>query len=156
MDRVGRDRHGAVHGRARRCNRQRRLADDQDRPALQPGKPAVGRHGVLDHVRRRAPARRPDGRPARPAPALHGRARALHRVLAPRRRRLVEGSLIAFRALQGLGAALLSPGALSILTTTFAEGRERNLALGIWGAVSGSGGAAGVLLGGALTSALSW
>src|SRR5262249_34462417 len=43
-----------------------------------------------------------------------------------------------------------------ILTTTFAEGRERNMALGIWGAVSGSGGAAGVLLGGALTSALSW
>src|SRR5437588_516400 len=67
-----------------------------------------------------------------------------------------EGSLIAFRALQGLGAALLSPAALSILTTTFAEGRERNLALGIWGAVSGSGAAAGVLLGGALTSALSW
>jgi len=67
-----------------------------------------------------------------------------------------EGSLIAFRSLQGLGAALLSPAALSILTTTFAEGRDRNLALGIWGAVSGSGGAAGVLLGGALTSALSW
>jgi EmrB/QacA subfamily drug resistance transporter len=67
-----------------------------------------------------------------------------------------EGSLIAFRALQGLGAALLSPAALSILTTTFREGRERNLALGIWGAASGSGGAAGVLLGGALTSALSW
>jgi EmrB/QacA subfamily drug resistance transporter len=67
-----------------------------------------------------------------------------------------EGSLIAFRAVQGLGAALLSPAALSILTTTFREGRERNLALGIWGAASGSGGAAGVLLGGALTSALSW
>src|SRR5215831_18061229 len=67
-----------------------------------------------------------------------------------------EGSLIAFRGLQGLGAALLSPAALSILTTTFREGRERNLALGIWGAASGSGGAAGVLLGGALTSALSW
>jgi EmrB/QacA subfamily drug resistance transporter len=67
-----------------------------------------------------------------------------------------EGSLIAFRAVQGLGAALVSPAALSILMTTFAEGRERNLALGIWGAVSGSGGAAGVLLGGALTSALSW
>jgi EmrB/QacA subfamily drug resistance transporter len=67
-----------------------------------------------------------------------------------------EGSLIAFRSLQGLGAALLSPAALSILTTTFQEGRERNLALGIWGAVSGSGGAAGVLLGGALTSGLSW
>ena len=67
-----------------------------------------------------------------------------------------EGSLIAFRGLQGLGAALLSPAALSILTTTFREGRERNIALGIWGAASGSGGAAGVLLGGALTSALNW
>src|SRR5881396_3713856 len=67
-----------------------------------------------------------------------------------------EGSLIGFRALQGLGAALLSPAALSILTTTFREGRERNLALGIWGAASGSGGAAGVLLGGVLTSSLSW
>src|SRR5436305_2438037 len=67
-----------------------------------------------------------------------------------------SNSLIAFRGLQGLGAALLAPAALSILTTTFREGRERNLALGIWGAASGSGGAAGVLLGGALTSALSW
>src|SRR5438067_10281823 len=67
-----------------------------------------------------------------------------------------EGSLIAFRSLQGLGAALLAPAALSILTTTFSEGRERNLALGIWGAVSGSGGAAGVLLGGVLTSSFSW
>ncbi|HWX09330.1 MAG TPA: MFS transporter, partial [Gaiellaceae bacterium] len=67
-----------------------------------------------------------------------------------------ESSLIVFRSLQGLGAALLSPAALSILTTTFKEGRERNLALGIWGAASGSGGAAGVLLGGALTSGLSW
>src|SRR3954470_17991733 len=67
-----------------------------------------------------------------------------------------ETSLIVFRAAQGLGAALLSPAALSILTTTFREGRERNLALGIWGAASGSGGAAGVLLGGALTSAFSW
>jgi EmrB/QacA subfamily drug resistance transporter len=67
-----------------------------------------------------------------------------------------EGSLIGFRALQGLGAALVSPAALSMLTTLFREGRERNLALGIWGAVSGSGGAAGVLLGGALTSAFNW
>jgi EmrB/QacA subfamily drug resistance transporter len=67
-----------------------------------------------------------------------------------------EGSLIAFRSLQGLGAALVSPAALSMLTTLFREGRERNVALGIWGAVSGSGGAAGVLLGGALTSAFNW
>ena len=66
------------------------------------------------------------------------------------------GSLIAFRATQGLGCALLAPAALSILTTTFAEGRERNVALGVWGAVSGSGAAAGVLLGGFLTSTLAW
>ena len=67
-----------------------------------------------------------------------------------------EQSLIVFRAIQGLGGALLAPAALSILITTFTEGRERNLALGVWGAASGSGGAAGVLLGGVLTSYFSW
>jgi EmrB/QacA subfamily drug resistance transporter len=67
-----------------------------------------------------------------------------------------EGSLIAFRGLQGLGGALLSPAALSIVVTTFREGRERNIALGVWGAASGSGGAVGVLLGGVLTSYLGW
>src|SRR5690606_4738090 len=64
--------------------------------------------------------------------------------------------LIIARAVQGLGAAILSPAALSIVTTTFKEGAERNKALGVWGAVAGSGGAAGVLLGGVLTDALSW
>ncbi len=67
-----------------------------------------------------------------------------------------EGQLIAARALQGLGAALLSPAALSIVTNTFTEGKERNTALGVWGAVAGSGGAAGVLLGGVLTDGLGW
>jgi EmrB/QacA subfamily drug resistance transporter len=67
-----------------------------------------------------------------------------------------EGMLIAARALQGLGGALLSPAALAILTTTFAEGAERNKALGVWGAVAGSGGAVGVLLGGILTDSLGW
>src|SRR6188508_421625 len=67
-----------------------------------------------------------------------------------------EGQLIAARALQGLGGALVSPAALSILTTTFAEGSERNRALGVWGAVAGSGGAVGVLLGGVLTEYLGW
>jgi EmrB/QacA subfamily drug resistance transporter len=67
-----------------------------------------------------------------------------------------EASLIGFRAVQGLGGALLAPAALSLLMTTFAEGRERNLALGIYGAASGSGAAVGVLLGGLLTSYLSW
>ena len=67
-----------------------------------------------------------------------------------------ETWLIAARAVQGLGAAIVSPAALSIITTTFADGAERNRALGIWGAVAGAGGAAGVLLGGVLTSGLSW
>jgi EmrB/QacA subfamily drug resistance transporter len=67
-----------------------------------------------------------------------------------------EGQLIAARAVQGLGAAILSPAALSILTNTFREGAERNKAMGVWGAVAGSGGAAGVLLGGVLTESLGW
>jgi EmrB/QacA subfamily drug resistance transporter len=67
-----------------------------------------------------------------------------------------SGQLIAARAVQGLGAAILSPAALSIVTTTFRDGAERNKALGVWGAVAGSGGAAGVLLGGVLTDGLGW
>jgi len=67
-----------------------------------------------------------------------------------------EGQLIAARAAQGLGAAIISPAALSIVTTTFSDGAERNRALGVWGAVAGSGGAAGVLLGGVLTDGLGW
>jgi len=67
-----------------------------------------------------------------------------------------SGSLVAFRGLQGLGGALLAPAALSLLMTTFAEGRDRNLALGIYGAASGSGAAAGVLLGGVITSYFGW
>jgi EmrB/QacA subfamily drug resistance transporter len=67
-----------------------------------------------------------------------------------------EGWLIAARAVQGLGGALLSPAALSLLTVIFAEGAERNRALGVWGAVAGSGGAVGVLLGGMLTQWAGW
>jgi EmrB/QacA subfamily drug resistance transporter len=65
-------------------------------------------------------------------------------------------ALIVTRALQGLGGALLAPAALSIIVTTFREGPDRNRALGVMGAASGSGGAVGVLLGGILTSDLSW
>jgi EmrB/QacA subfamily drug resistance transporter len=67
-----------------------------------------------------------------------------------------DTQLIAFRAIQGLGAAVISPAALAILTTTFREGEERNKALGIWGAIAGMGGAVGVLLGGILTDVFSW
>src|SRR5438128_5080173 len=66
------------------------------------------------------------------------------------------GMLIAARAVQGLGAAIISPAALSIVTTTFSEGADRNKALGIWGALGGSGAAVGVLLGGILTKYLGW
>jgi hypothetical protein len=67
-----------------------------------------------------------------------------------------EAWLIGARAVQGIGAAVLAPSALSIVTATFREGAEPNRALSIWGAVAGSGAAAGVLLGGVLTSALGW
>jgi EmrB/QacA subfamily drug resistance transporter len=67
-----------------------------------------------------------------------------------------DEALILFRAVQGLGAAIITPAALSILMTTFAEGRERNTALGVWGAVGAFGAVAGVLLGGILTDWLSW
>src|SRR5690348_16960104 len=66
------------------------------------------------------------------------------------------GVLIAARAVQGVGAAIVSPATLAIITTTFEEGAERNKALGIWGAMGGSGAAAGVLFGGILTKYLGW
>jgi EmrB/QacA subfamily drug resistance transporter len=66
------------------------------------------------------------------------------------------GVLVAARAVQGLGAAIISPATLSIIMTTFEEGSERNKALGIWGAMAGSGAAAGVLMGGILTKYAGW
>jgi len=67
-----------------------------------------------------------------------------------------EGVLIAARVLQGVGAAMMAPAALSILTTTFREGRDRNTALGVWGAISGLAAAAGVFLGGVLSEGPGW
>jgi EmrB/QacA subfamily drug resistance transporter len=67
-----------------------------------------------------------------------------------------SGFLIAARALQGLGGALVSPAALSIVTTTFAEGRDRARALGVWSAIAVGGGAVGLIVGGVLTEYLSW
>ena len=64
--------------------------------------------------------------------------------------------LVLARAARGMGAALISPAALSLVMTLFTEGSERNKALGVWGAVAGSGGAAGVILGGVLTEWLGW
>ncbi len=67
-----------------------------------------------------------------------------------------RGLLLGARALQGFGGAVLSPASLSIITTSFAEGAQRNRALGVWGAMAGLGGASGVLLGGVLTQGLGW
>jgi EmrB/QacA subfamily drug resistance transporter len=67
-----------------------------------------------------------------------------------------ELALVAARAAQGLGGAIVAPATLSILTTGFPEGRERNRALGYWGAMGAVGGASGALLGGLLTEALNW
>ena len=65
-------------------------------------------------------------------------------------------TLVAARAAQGLGGAVVAPATLSILTTSFPEGLERNRALGLWGAMGAIGGASGALLGGVLTEALNW
>src|SRR5688500_8345344 len=67
-----------------------------------------------------------------------------------------ETTLIAARAIQGIGAALLSPAALALLTVTFPAGRERNIALGVWGALAGIGGTLGVVAGGILVDSLGW
>src|SRR4051795_6440191 len=66
------------------------------------------------------------------------------------------GALIAVRSVQGVGAALLSPAALALLTVTFPAGRERNIALGIWGALAGVGGTLGVVAGGVLVDSAGW
>ena len=65
-------------------------------------------------------------------------------------------ALVVSRAVQGLGAAIVAPAALSIISTTFPEGRERNLAMGVWTAVAAGGGAAGLVLGGFITDSLGW
>ncbi|MDQ1696715.1 MAG: hypothetical protein QOJ03_2068 [Frankiaceae bacterium] len=67
-----------------------------------------------------------------------------------------EATLLVARGVQGLGGALVSPAALSIILTNFAEGPERNRALAVWGAIAGAGGAVGLLLGGVIVEALSW
>src|SRR5215212_2957764 len=67
-----------------------------------------------------------------------------------------SGMLVGVRAVQGIGAALLSPAALALLTVTFPAGRERNIALGVWGALAAIGGTLGVVAGGVLVDAAGW
>ena len=124
--------------------------------ALLARQPAVGHHRLRDHVRRLPAARRPRRRPARTAADVPRRRRGLHGRLVPLRSRLVRRRADRRARPPGLGAAIISPAALSIITTTFEEGAERNKALGIWGAIGGGGAAVGVLAGGVLTKYLGW
>ena len=141
----------------RRDGGQRRAAVDPDRPRVQRREPAVGHQRLHARVRRLPAARRPRGRPVRPPPAVPRRRRdLLGRLAAQRPRDLARPGSSAPRALQGLGGALVSPAALSIITTTFAEGEDRTKALGVWSAIAAGGGAFGLLLGGILTDLLSW
>jgi MFS family permease len=132
------------------------LPADPRGPGLRRRRPAVGRQRL--HARlRRLPA------PGRPGGDLLGRREVFLGGIALFAGASLlggfansEGTLIGARALQGLGGAIVAPATLSILTTTFAEGADRNRALGLWGAMGGAGGAAGGLLGGILTETLSW
>src|SRR4051794_30714797 len=146
----------AVHDHPRRLDRERRAALDPSRSRVLPDRAAVDRQRLHAGLRGLPAPRRARGRPDRPAAGLRRGARAL------RDRSLLgglaqsEATMIGARALQGLGGAVAAPATLSILTTTFTEGAERNRALGLWGAMGGVGGAAGALLGGVLTQTLSW
>src|SRR3954470_539177 len=164
-------RGGPVHGGARRERRERCAAEHPARRRLLRAEPLVGAQRLHADLRR-VPAAWRAGRPsAPPAPPLSLRGAA---VRLGRRRLFMAGialfsgaslvcgvsqseaTLLIARGAQGLGGALVSPAALSIILTTFAEGSERNRALAVWGAIAGAGGAVGLLLGGAIVELLSW
>ena len=122
---------------------------------LDGSRPAVARHRLPADVRRRTAARRTHRRPP-PAPArVHDRARPVHVRVAGRGFAGSAGVLIAARATQGLGAALMTPAALSLIMTTY-TGAQRARGLALWAAVGSMGVAAGVLFGGALTTWAGW
>ena len=141
---------GSVHGRARRDDRERRPALDPARTALLGHRPAVGDQRLHAAVRWLSAARRAGRRPAgSPAPVHGRRGPVLGRLGAERAGHVARPLLVAGRALQGLGGALVSPAALSILTTTFTESTERTPARWGCGAVSPpAASAVGLLLGG--------
>ena len=114
----------------------------------------MDRQRLHARVRRLPAARRPRRRPARAKAPLPRRPRRVHGGVAARRPRAELGDADRCRALQGLGAAFISPAALSIITTTFEEGADRAKALGVWAAIAIGGGAVGLLLGGASRSCL--
>ena len=146
----GGDLRGPVHGRPRHRNRKRRVAVDTHRSQLHQREPAVGPHRLRDPVRRLSASRRPPRRPVRPPPGVHGRLGDLHGSLAHVRIRLVGGVADHFPRRPGLRRRIAVPGRALDPRHHVHRGRERNLALGIWGGIAGSGAAAGTLLGGVL------
>ena len=116
----------------------------------------VGRERLPADLRRVPAARRPAGRPLRAPPAVPDRHRALHARVARLRPRDLAGLAVAARAVQGLGGAVVSAVALSLIMTLFTEPAERAKAMGVFGFVAAGGGSIGVLLGGILTDALNW
>ncbi len=117
--------------------------------ALLAAEPAVGGERLHPHLRRLPAARRPPRRPARAPPACCSPGSTVFAVTSlTAGLASSSGLLVAARLVQGIGAALMAPAALSELTTSFREGKDRNTALGVWGAISGMAAAAGVFLGG--------
>ena len=147
-----------AHDRARRQHRERRPARHRPGPA-RPGRrgPVVGRHRLHADLRRLPAPRRQARRPPRPSPRIFIAGASLFAAAS-----LLGGlagslgMLIGARLVQGLGGALMAPAALSMLTVVFAEGRERNRALGVWAAISAGGAAIGLIVGGVLTEYASW
>ena len=141
----------AADGHPRHHRREHRAAAHRDGSEDERLDDQLDDHELLADLRKPAALRRPRRRPARPPPDVPDRPRRLHRLLV----RLGDGRkramLFASRAGQGLGAAILSPAALSIITSAF-HGAARGKALAAWGAVGGAGAAIGVLVGGVLTS----
>src|SRR5215212_978696 len=146
----------AVRERARRHRRPRRPALHRAGPGTSPGGPPVGSQRLRALFRRVPLAGGPGGGPLRPADDVYVRARPLRRRLPCVRPGEFSGGVIFGRAAQGLGAAITAPAALSIVTTIFSEGGERDRALGVWTAVAAGGGAAGFVLGGLVTDGLGW
>ena len=120
------------------------LPSIRDGPRLLGRRPAVGGQRLHADLRGLPAARRPRGRPARPPARLRGRAAAVRGSPRwPAACRPARAMLIVARAVQGLGGAVVAPATLAIITTTFAEGYERNRALGYWGAMGAVGGVDG-------------
>ena len=126
---------------------------DLDRVALGP---AVGHRRLRSHARRAAADRRVAGGPARPPAGVRHRHRVLHRRLAARAALATDPSFLSLaRAFQGIGGAIMFATALALIAHAF-RGRERGVAFGVFGAVTGVAVAVGPVLGGVITSGLAW